>query len=364
MRKREIIVYFVVVVCGVAVWANPPQADGFDANDFASAWVSYYKGEGAGAWIFPQVALGRPAVDTDDNGAKRPVVPVYPQWLPTEIVTVGVGGHLILKFNHKVCDDRNNPYGYDFIVFGNSFFSAIVGSSGYDYGDPCNCFIKSGGVNTERGRVSVSQSGSQDMNDWLCFDDGPYADSFAPTLGRVFDPNEPAYYPGWENLWWGDQTDPTLPLDPNVDPNDFAGKSLAKVCLVYGKSAGGTAFDLRRLADFNNLAIDPQSGERWIQYIKIECMDSNTGGSLPEVDAVSDVSCCGDYKHPFPAGDVNRDCLVGFEDLEIMCRGWLKSVGDKEGEEWMADLYKDSDSIINFRDFAVLAGDWLERTWP
>jgi hypothetical protein len=359
MRKREIIVYFVAVVCGVAVSANPPQADGCDANDFAAEVVSYYAGDGASYYTFPGTALGEPAVDTDYWGADRPVVPVYPQWLPTEIVTVGVGGHLILKFNHKICDDRNNPYGYDFIVFGNSLFS--IGGN-WDYGDPCNCFISSGQVNAEKGKVSVSQDGVN----WFSFDDGPWADSFAPTLRRVFDPNEPAYYPGWENLWWGEETNPTLPLDPNVDPNDFAGKSLAEVCLVYGKSAGGTAFDLRRLADFNNLAIDPQSGERWIQYVMIECLgtDPGLGGPKPEVDAVSDVSCCGDYKHPFPAGDINRDCVVGFEDLEIMCRNWLKSVGDEEGEEWMADLYKDSDDIINFRDFAVLAGDWLGRTWP
>jgi hypothetical protein len=353
MNERKIAVYLVLALCGFAM-----QADGFDANDFASEVVSYYAGGGASYYTFPGKALGMPAVDTDYPviGSKRPIVPVYPQWLPTEIVTVGVGGYLILKFNHKVCDDRNNPYGCDFIVFGNSMFS--IGGNWY-YGDPRSCLISSGGVKAENGRVSVSQDGII----WFSFDDGPYADSFAPTLGRVFDPNNPAYYPGWENLWWGDQTDPTLPLDPNVDPNDFAGKSLAELCFAYGKSAGGTAFDLRRLADFNNLAIDPQSGERWIQYIMIECLGTDPGG-VPEVDAVSDVSCCGDYKHPFPAGDINRDCIVDYKDLEIMCRNWLKSVGDEEGEEWMADLYKDSDDIINFRDFAVLAGDWLERTWP
>ncbi len=358
MCEKKIL--FFLIACGFVVLANPPAADGFDANDFAAQVVGYVPGAGAGFYVFSQAALGMPAVDTDYYGASRPVVPVYPQWRPSEVVTVGVGGNLILKFNHKVCDDEKNLYGFDFIVFGNSMFS--IGEYWY-YGDPCNCFISSGGVKAENGRVSVSQDGII----WFSFDDGPWADSFAPTLGRVFDPNNPAYYPGWENLWWGDQTDPTLPLDPNVDPNDFAGKSLAELCSAYGKSAGGTAFDLRRLADFNNLAIDPQSGERWIQYVMIECLDTNPGGDLPEVDAVADVSCCGDYKHPFPAGDINRDCYVGFEDLEIMCRNWLKSVGDEEGEKSAcggADLYKDSARIVNFRDFAVLAGDWLERTWP
>ncbi len=34
--------FFIAVACGFVVWANPPQADGFDANDFASEVVSYY----------------------------------------------------------------------------------------------------------------------------------------------------------------------------------------------------------------------------------------------------------------------------------------------------------------------------------
>jgi hypothetical protein len=119
---------------------------------------------------------------------------------------------------------------------------------------------------------------------------------------------------------------------------------------------------LRRLADFNNLAIDPQSGERWIQYIKIECLGTDPGpdGLKPEVDAVSDVSCCGDYKHPFCAGDINRDCRTDEADLEIFCINWL---GPASGAP-AADLHKDSDNIINFRDFAVLAGDWLSNNWP
>jgi len=32
-------------------------------------------------------------------------VPVFPQW-NEDVVTVGVGGQLVLKFNHKVSDDE------------------------------------------------------------------------------------------------------------------------------------------------------------------------------------------------------------------------------------------------------------------
>ena len=356
MKKVKLIFYFVFVIF---CFAEGVDASGIDANDFAWQVINYSPGLGAGWYTYPQAALGKPAVDTDFYGSNRPVVPVFQQWKPTDVVTVGVGGQLVLKFNHKVCDDLKNPYGFDFIVFGNAMF-IINGSSLYDYSDPCSIFLKSGQVRAELGKVSVSQDGTT----WFSFDDGPYADTFAPTLGRIFDPNNPAYYPGWENLWWSDEADPTLPLDPNIDPSDFAGKSLSDVCFAYGKSAGGTAFDLKKLADFNSLTIDPNSGQRWIQYIKVECIDTNSDGLLPEVDAVSDVSGCGDYKHPFPSGDINRDCCTDSFDLEILSRNWLTCIDNLLQSEQSADLFQDSDRIINFKDLVVLAAGWLENTWP
>jgi len=332
-----------------AVTANGYE---FDANDFASELVSYEPGEGAGSYIFGEAALGRPSVDTDYYGAMRPVVPVYPEWRASEIVTVGIGGHLILKFNHRVRDDENNPYGIDFIVFGNAM--QAIGSGGtWEYGDPCEMTIASGEVNNEYGLVSVSQDGEL----WYSFEEGPFADSFAPTLGRIFDPNEPCdVYPGWENLWWGEVTDATLPIEPNLSGGDFAGVSVAEMCTAYGRSAGGTGFDLRWLADFELLVVD-ENGRRWIQYIKIECMGTDPEGLLPEIDAVSDVSCCGDYKRPYPSGDINKDCSVDYDDLTVFAGYWLCEVGGAGDEAEASDMYEDG--VIDFLDFAVFGKNWF-----
>ncbi len=352
MRLKNIIRVIVFLVCFL-----PGAASGyeFDANDFAAEVVSYAPGDGAGIYIFSEVALGRPSVDTDYNGADRPVVPVYPAYIEngfTSVVTVGQGGHLILKFNHRVSDDENNPYGIDFIVFGNAM-QAIGSETMWEYGDPCAVFLGGGQVNCEYAKVSVSQ----DSVVWYSFEDGPYGDCFAPTLGRVFDTNEPCdVYPEWENLWWGEVTDATLPIDPNLNGDDFAGVSVAEMCSAYGKSAGGTGFDLRWLADFELLGVD-ENGRRWIQYIKIECMESDPEGLLPEIDAVSDVSCCGDYKRPFPVGDISRDCSVDYEDLVIFTEYWLLEVDGAGGDAESADMYEDG--VIDFLDFAVLGSIWL-----
>ncbi len=353
MRLENKIVLIVFLVC-----LSPAAAGGyeFDANDFAAEVVSYEPGEGAGAYTFSEVALGRPSVDTYYGDAYRPVVPVYPAYIENDfpsVVTVGAGGHLILKFNHRVGDDENNPYGVDFIVFGN----AMIAAGGYwSYGDPCETTIASGQVNNEYGLVSVSQDGEL----WYSFEEGPFADSFAPTLGRVFNPNEPCdVYPGWENLWWGEVTAPTLPIDPNMENINFMGKTVAELCYAYGKSTGGTGFDLKVLPVeyYSALTEDPVTGEKWIQYIMIEYTGLDPNHPFPEVDAVSDVSCCGDYKRPYPSGDISKDCRVDCEDLEIFTGYWLLEVDGLGDEAKAADMYEDG--VIDFLDFAIFGNRWL-----
>lgn len=331
----------------------------YDANDFATEVITYVEGSDTGGYNNPSTALGRPSVDTICNGAIRPVVTVFPAWTAVEIVTVGTGGHLILKFNHKVSDDFRNPYGYDFIVFGNAL-QKIGGTTLWSYDDdPCAVVISGGVVGSEKGLVSVSQDGVM----WYSFNGGVYADSFAPTLGRQFDTNDPNdSYAGWDNQWWSDVTNPTVPLEPNIGPNDFAGKTVADVAIAYGDSSGGTAFDINDL-DANDLAeleIDPNSGCRWIQYIKIESTDP-CGVLMPEIDAISDVGGCGDWKHPFLEGDLNKDCRVDYMDLFFLQNCWLTDGNDCSENPCDADVFKNG--LIDFRDFAVVVDNWQRCSW-
>jgi hypothetical protein len=309
----------------------------FDPNDFAIEVVSY-DDRNVSSHKDPCTALGRPSVDVDYFGVDRPVVPVYAAWEEHQVVKVGFGGHLVLKFSHKVGDDENNPYGVDFIVFGNAF-QKIGGDTNWEYQDPSSVTITSDDVFAEPGLVSVSQDGQM----WYAYDDPnlPKADTFAPTLGRMYDPNNAVdAYPGWLNWWWADVTNPTIPLDPNLTAADFIGKTVAEVCTIYGQSAGGTSFDLQDLApqDFAALSVDEQTGRKWIQYVKVEY----TGSILyeTEIDAVADVSCCGDYRHPYLGGDFNLDCRINFLDFVILASRWV-----------------DEDGLF------ALTGNWLTCNW-
>lgn len=243
----------------------------------------------------PFAAADRPTVDSTGDGdfehgtgsssAPVPVVAVYQPFRAFEVVSIGKGGQLILEFDHWVEDHPLNPCGIDFIVFGNSNMM-IDGISPWRNGDP-NATPLQGEITREPCKVSVSADGVA----WYTFENGPFADDFPPTLGRVYDPAHPdPSLPG--NLWWGEPTDPTYPLDPSLhaplgavpEPTTFSTWNVANLAKKYGYSAGGTGFDLAQLTD---LPPGPD-GVRRIRYVWL----NNPADSrvVPEIDAVSDVA--------------------------------------------------------------------------
>jgi hypothetical protein len=326
----------------------------FDPNDFAVEVVSYVPGTGIPTDSYtgqpysnPLAALGRPAIDTLGDGHAAPVgqpvpvVPVYPPWRAEEVVSIGFRGHLILKFAHPVSDDMNNPYGKDLIVFGNSL-QQINGTDYWLTGDPRQVVTRNKGCTREAAVISVSQDGQS----WFTFTMDPayrenpdfsdpnfpgqygllgdfFADGFAPTLGRVYEPCT-----GDPNcIYWGAPTDPTLPLDPSVLEIDLRNTTLAEIALLYRSSAGGTALDISQF----DLPPDPQTGRKWIQYIRFD--NPRNSGATPEIDAVADAACCGDWKRPCIPGDINRDSRVDLEDLMELSQHWLIGVQNDSGLE-------------------------------
>lgn len=265
-------------------------------------------------------SLVYPACFTDANGNKL-------------VTTLGSGAAIVVKFDHEVADDPGNPYGIDFIVFGNSFFLRAGGNL-----DPCTnmeyCFLTNPtSVNSEPVIVSVSPDG----NNWYTYSNGPYADAAFPTNAYAWDR---------ENDCWGAELDWTQPVDPNLSVSDFDGLSAADAIDLYDSSAGGTGFDLA------------ESGFKWIQYIKVQNKQSDY---LGEIDGFADVAGCGDYKHLYPAGDISTDCKVDYEDLELLCRYWLADINDPNDPAVIADIYEDG--VVNLYDFALMADSWGQCNW-
>lgn len=270
------------------------QVPGWSApiTPYAAEVIDYVEGSGVGSdFLFPamrfnnpQTALGHPTVDTTGDSFatmfdRWPVVPVYPPFRASELVSVGRGGQLTVRFDHPVLDDPLNPFGLDLIIFGNTFISPESGGS-WDNGDPNQTTVRASGFGGEgeRGIVQVSQDGSN----WFEFGSGPFADSYAPTLGRIYDPANADTSVFMGNQWWAGPTDATIPLDPGF--STFSGQTLAQVAESYGLSAGGTGFNIGLF----DLPTDPLSGMKWIEYVRV----SNPLGApgVPEIDAFADVS--------------------------------------------------------------------------
>ena len=290
-------------------------------SDFAVEVIEYSGVFDSSPYDDPNAVLGKPATQCINNDPMTPeptfrvklIEAAYNRDLNQNkvITTIDPGEYIVVKFDHKVMDYPLNPYGQDLIVFGNSAIDMVGDQQASDSSNMNALLLTASGIFDE-----VLVSVSQDGQNWHSFDPvaGPWADDLYPTQAYLWD---------HENAKWTDQEmDFTRPVDPNLSLADFNGISAADAIDLYDGSGGGTPFDLKDLPDYDQLVADPNTGYRWIKFIRLEGGEGQfaIGG---QVDAVADVAVCGDPSHPFPAGDITKDCRVDMRDLAILAGSWL-----------------------------------------
>jgi len=223
------------------------------SNPFSTSVVSYFPGSNpVPGYTNPNSALGEPTRYTGVGVFPSAVTPFNPPFLSSEVVSIGVGGSLTLRFDQPVTNDPQNPFGIDLLVFGNAFYN----DSSYPLG------IVDGIVSAGRGQVDVSADGTH----WFTVPGLP-ADAEFPTLG------------------YSDLTDPYA-LDPGSVLSDFTrpvdpafsamGKTFAQLVAAYNGSGGGSGIDFA------------STGLSAIQFVRI--INPLTSSVTVEIDAVSDVS--------------------------------------------------------------------------
>ncbi len=239
--------------------------------------------------------LGRPArmLSFSGGGIVNPFTPAFEPYTLFALDAWDEGdAYVTIEFDHDVVDDPANPWGIDFIVFGNAFCIKEGNASYTPATDPDTVFSSEDGY-MEVAKVEVSQDG----NTWYAFQNGPYADSFMPTLGHVYDKANPDASLFSGNLWWGAPASAVMPVDPSVTWASCKGLSLGEICRRYNGSAGGTGYDIGRL----ELPTSPErhGGRKWFRYVRISNMeDPDDLGMLPvaEIDAVADVAPVSSYR--------------------------------------------------------------------
>jgi len=230
--------------------AGIPSAFG----NFADSVVSYDHGTGYAVsfsgvpYTNPLAALGQPNRDTSFG----PMQPFNPPFEVSEIVSLGVGGSLVLHMSAPVLNSSANLFGMDFVLYGSAGFSDVdypngrTDSSASLFGD-----------NPGSTRISVSTDNSTyyTLNPSLA----PVADGLFPTDGAG---------------QFG------VPVNPALTQSDFANRSLAEIRALYGGGAGGTAYDIAWAQDTSGNPISLDS----IQYLRIDVLSGRA-----EIDSVAAV---------------------------------------------------------------------------
>lgn len=294
-----------LAACSVASVAATASAD--PPSPWPNQVIEYEPGTSpVPGYTDPQVVLGPPARFTENVPHPGVVSPFQPAYGPADIVSIGPGGHLTVKFATPIENDPRHLHDRELIVFGNAFF-INVGSPG----------AVVGGLASDGGTVEVSPDGTQ----WTVVPDSA-ADGLFPTLGYVdagpFD-DEPGQL----------LTDPRRPMSPDLTLDDFIGASHEQVVELYAGSAGGIGIDLGAL------------GLEAVQYVRLANPVGN--GSAIEVDAVARTRVF---------GDLNGDDVVGGADLGILLSRW----GPLTDGIVTADL--NGDGVVDGADLGMLLSAW------
>ena len=177
------------------------------------------------------------------------------------ITEITAGGEITVMLGRKVYDDPNNPYGIDFIVYGNSFFNSLSGISGFvsDGTDLNAATFKSSAMAGHSATVSVSQDGVN----WFTYTNTP-----------VLFPDEAYRWDDTNDSWTAEEMNPTKPLNPYLYTNNFTGETVAGALDQFVGAAGGTGYSLQA------------SGLPWIQYVRIQ----PAPGTYTVIDAVAAVN--------------------------------------------------------------------------
>ncbi len=231
-------------------------------DDWASAVIEYVRGaNAANGYTNAHAALGEAARETLDWSEPAAVTVINPAWLPSQIVSIGDGGHLTLELGAEVVneDDPLHPYGVDMLVYGNALFGAASTASFYS--------APWVGISAEPAEIWVSA----DTQVW-CRARARLADSYMPT--QSLDGN-------------GNPSDYLRSINPALLTNDWFEAeppwSYSNTVAMYAGAAGGCPVDLSDLLTADGAPTNLVAA-RYVKLVDV------AGSGSTEIDAVARVA--------------------------------------------------------------------------
>jgi hypothetical protein len=256
-----------------ALWAA-----GAAFGQYAESVVDYQPGTLSGSFTnftLAPAALGQPSRSTPGPFG-GPVEPFSPPYLNSQVVSIGSGGWLTVRLDAPIVNDPVHPFGIDFLIFGNAGF--VITNGDFSGGGITDGTLF--GPNSGQSRISVSP----DNLNWYALDPvlAPLVDALYPTDGSG---------------------DFSMPVNPALREEDFAGRDLAGLRALYAGSGGGAGFDLAWARDTHGAPVSLASA----QFVRVDLQ-----GGHAEIDGVVAV--------PEPGGGIL--CLAGA--AAVAWAGWRR----------------------------------------
>ncbi len=295
--------FVLVAAAGVMLTTATATATG----EFAASVLSYVQGSNAAnGYTNPATALGPPERFTGEGISPAAVTPFQPCFLNTEVVSIGSGGHLTLAFDPPLLDHPGNPFGIDFIIFGNSFFTDGAYPSG-----------SVSALAADGGRVEVTADGTT----WIVVP-STLADGLYPTMGWI------DVLP-YSAVAGKIATDPRLPIDPEWTMNDLIGLSYEQLVERYAGSAGGSGVDLSVVGLTQAIAVRISVESGLFPNVEVDAVasvrpmthpaDIDGNGLVNGIDLASVLSAFGG---PSATADIDHNGIVDGPDLAAVLAGW------------------------------------------
>jgi hypothetical protein len=294
--KHQSLVTGVALIAATSLIATT-QAD---TNPFADHVTAYEPGTGfatdfsSGLGFTNTVAaLGAPsAVTPGEFGG--PVTPFSPPFVAEQLLSIGEGGTATFEFDPPIFDHPANPFGLDFIVYGNTGFSITNGNfSGGGITDGSTFSHNSGAT-----RIAVSA----DNTTFYTLD---------PALAPIVDGAYPTDGAGRFGI----------PTNPALQASDFAGVDHSGIQSLYGGGAGGTGYDLSwaQTSDGSPVALTQ------VRFVRIEVLEGKS-----EIDALSAV---------LPTDAMTSKVITESFENDPSQQGW-NIAGDTSLFQWEAETQR------------------------
>ncbi len=284
-------------------------------DPFADQVISYGQGSNAApGYTDAATTLGSPERFTGE-GVFPGVVSVFnPPFGTDEIVSIGAGGHLEVRFDTPVTDDPANPFGIDLLIFGNAGFIDVAYPAG----------VAGGLFGDDGGTIEVSADGVV----WFEIV-GAHVDGLYPTVGYL----DTGPYDGAPGAV---PSDFTRPVDPALMTADFSGLDFAAILAVYAGSGGGAGIDLASAG------------------LAEACCVRITNPGVPARTPSLEIDAFADVAPVFAAADLDMDGVVGINDFLILLASWGPC--PVPPAECAADL--DDSGDVGIEDFLNLLAAW------